>query len=212
MLPTVRADYTKHPLRTGISQISFDAQASLVSIRSESSPNVVHIHSFYPDSSPENPELQHIASLVFTNPVKTAKWSKGKARRLAIATKTGAVYIWDGEAGWVEDGEEVCGGMMEGVGIPTRQSYFICLVNRADLAVTDFSAHDIHFAPDGSSIAILDKGQFCMLYEAEGEAEQNVEERKWDMNEGLTQVNEEEEDWEANQASFLSSNLDQILA
>jgi hypothetical protein len=32
------------------------------------------------------------------------------------------VYIWDGETGWVEDGEEVSGGMMEGIGIPTSQS------------------------------------------------------------------------------------------
>lgn len=64
-----------------------------------------------------------IASLLFTNPVKMATWSKGKARRLAIATRTGAVYIWDGETGWVEDGEEVSGGMMEGIGIPTSQSF-----------------------------------------------------------------------------------------
>jgi hypothetical protein len=118
----IRADYTKYPLRAGISQISLNAQASLISIRSESSPNVVHIHSFYPDAS-DQPNLTHIASLVFSNTVKTAKWSKGKASRLAIATRTGAVYIWDGETGWVEDGEEVSGGMMEGVGIPTRQSH-----------------------------------------------------------------------------------------
>ena len=85
-------------------------------------------------------------------------------------------------------------------------------MNGADPAGTEFSAHDLHFAPDGSSIAILDKGQFCMLYEAEGDAEQTMEERRWDMNEGLTQVNEEDEDWEVGQASFLSSNLDQILA
>jgi hypothetical protein len=54
-----------------------------------------------------------------------ATWSKGKSRRLAIATRTGAVYIWDGETGWVEDGEEVSGGMMEGIGIPTSQSQFL---------------------------------------------------------------------------------------
>jgi hypothetical protein len=48
-----------------------------------------------------------------------------------------------------------------------------------------------------------------MLYEAE--ADQTVT-QGWDMNEGLTQVNEEEEGWEAGQASFLSSNLGQILA
>jgi hypothetical protein len=48
-----------------------------------------------------------------------------------------------------------------------------------------------------------------MLYEAEADESMS---RGWDMNEGLTQVQEEEEDWETGQASFLSSNLDQILA
>jgi hypothetical protein len=125
MLPTVRADYTKYPLHSGISHISFNAQGTLVSIRSESTPNVVRIHSFYSDASSQTPDLHHIASLVFTNPIKMVTWSKGKARRLAIATRTGAVYIWDGETGWVEDGEEVSGGMMEGIGIPTSQSQLV---------------------------------------------------------------------------------------
>jgi hypothetical protein len=139
-----------------------------------------------------------------------ATWSKGKARRLAIATRTGTVYIWDGETGWVEDGEEVSGGMMEGIGMPTSQSQLVSFFDIGSWwAGTDFSAHEVHFAPDGSSLAILDKNQFCMLYEAE--ADQTVT-QGWDMNEGLTQVNEEEEDWETGQASFLSSNLDQILA
>ena len=123
MLPVVRADYTKYPLRTGVSHISFNAQGTLVYIRSESSPNVVHLHSFYSDSSSSNPDLHHIASLIFTNPVKMATWSKGKGSRLAITTRTGAVYIWDGETGWIEDGEEVSGGLMEGIGIPIRQSF-----------------------------------------------------------------------------------------
>ena len=122
MLPAIRADYTKYPLRTGVSNVSFNTQGTLVSIRLESSPNVVHIHSFYSDAFSQVPDLHHIASLVFTHPIKMATWSKGKASRLAIATRTGAVYIWDGETGWVEDGEEVSGGMMEGIGIPTSQS------------------------------------------------------------------------------------------
>jgi hypothetical protein len=51
-----------------------------------------------------------------------------------------------------------------------------------------------------------------MLYEIGPDAEETMEQKGWDANEGLTHINEEEEEWEAGQASFLSSNLDQILA
>jgi hypothetical protein len=122
MIPTIRADYTKYPIRAGVSPISFNSASTLLCVRSDSSPNVVHIHTFLPESSFGSPELPHVASLVFTNPVKAAHWSAGKASRLVIATRTGAVYMWDGESDWVEDGEEVSGGMMEGIGIPTRKA------------------------------------------------------------------------------------------
>ena len=80
----------------------------------------MHIHTFLSEQS-SNPEITHLTSLIFTNPVKTVKWSKGSGKRLVIATRSGAVYIWDGESGWLEDGEEARGGMMEGVGIPASE-------------------------------------------------------------------------------------------
>jgi hypothetical protein len=123
-------DYTKYPARTGISQITFDSQAALLCIRSHSTPNVVHIYTFLSDQS-FNPEITHLASLIFANPVKTVRWSKGKGKRLVIATRAGAVHIWDGESGWLEDGEEARGGMMEGVGIPARESQRPALEDRS---------------------------------------------------------------------------------
>lgn len=77
-------------------------------------------------------------------------------------------------------------------------------------AGTDFAAHDVISAPDGSSVAILDKTQFCMLYETD--ADETIREAKWEASEGLSHVMEEEEDWEASQTSFLSSHLGEVLA
>lgn len=92
-------------------------------MRSEATPNVIHIHTFLAESSASIPEITHLTSIVFANPVKSAKWSQGrdKSKQLVIAARTGAVYVWDGESGWLEDGEEARGGMMEGIGIPASE-------------------------------------------------------------------------------------------
>ncbi len=113
-IPTARTDLTRSPPRAGISQINFDAEATLLLVRVEHQPNVIHIHRFLPTA------ITHLASIVFSNPVKNARWCP-KGKRIATTTRIGAVYIWDGEGGWVEDGEEVRGGMMEGIGVPSRE-------------------------------------------------------------------------------------------
>lgn len=82
---------------------------------------------------------------------------------------------------------------------------------RADLPGTDFVAHDLILAPDGSSVAILDKGQFCLLYETDAD-ESLAGPNAFMAGEGLSHVMEEEEDWEAGQASFMSSNMGAVLA
>lgn len=181
-------------------------------VRSEATPNVVHIHTFLHDLSASNPDITHLASIIFANPVKSAKWSQGdgESRRLVVAARTGAVYVWDGESGWLEDGEEASGGMMEGIGIPAREPGSHLSENQlTGSAGTVFAAHDVISAPDGCSIAILDKTQYCMLYETEGD--ETIGGKGWEASEGLSHVIEEEEDWEAGQASFLSSHPGGIL-
>jgi hypothetical protein len=120
VLPTTRADFTKATPRAGILQVAFDNDATLLLIRLETSPHVIHIHTFLPTPNAASPVMTHLTSLIFTYPVKTAKWSPSGARRLAATTRSGAVYFWDAEGAWVDDGaEEARGGMMEGV--PSRK-------------------------------------------------------------------------------------------
>ena len=88
---------------------------------------MVHIHTFLPTPTSSSPDITHLAALVFAEPVRTARCCPGK-RKVAISTRGGGVYFWDGDEGWVEDvttstgdEHEARGGLMEGVGIPTRE-------------------------------------------------------------------------------------------
>ncbi|WVF71024.1 hypothetical protein IAT40_005820 [Kwoniella sp. CBS 6097] len=190
LLPSIRSDLSKPNPRIGVSTLSFDRDGTLLLIRIENQPNVIHIHTFLPTPTSESPSITHLASIVFNHPVKKAEWCPGdesKEKRIAVATKQagkieemtggGTVYFWDAEAGWVEDDETGLaaneyesrgargleetsdavyprGGMMEGVGVPSRSA---------------FSASDVHWAPDGSSLLIHDKAQlqFCVLYDGD---------------------------------------------
>ena len=60
---------------------------------------------------------------------------------------------------------------------------------------TEFIAYDTQWSPDGTALALLDKAQFCVLYEPEAEPGT----RRWN-GEGLTHVSEEDEG-----CSFLSN-------
>ncbi|ORY23945.1 hypothetical protein BCR39DRAFT_548449 [Naematelia encephala] len=175
--PSTREDVSKS--RGGVTQIAFDEEATLLLVRLDTQPHVVHIHSFLPDLTSINPHIKHVASLIMTETVRSAKWSP-KTSKLAISSRSGGVYFWDASASWVEEGkenEETQGGLMEGVGIPSR---------------TDFAVHDVVFSPDGKALAICDKEQFCLLYDNEVANVSAV----WDhglAHEGLSEVQEEDE-------------------
>ncbi|OCF75332.1 hypothetical protein I204_04187 [Kwoniella mangroviensis CBS 8886] len=209
-IPTTRPDLSKPNPSVGVSQISFDRDGASLLIRLDNSPNVIHIYTFLKTPTAESPDIQHLTSMMFENPIKNAEWCPSgsgsgtvKNRKLAVTVvgRTSALYMWDEEAGgWEEestddtDGElnkvekenDGRGGMMEGVGIPSR---------------SDFSANELHWAPDGSSVVIQDKSQFCLLYMNESETtdtDTNTDRsiKRDDVDEGLSHVVEEEEEEE----------------
>jgi hypothetical protein len=121
---------------------------------------------------------------------------------VAVTTRSGGVYFWDGDGGWVEDGDEsgeAKGGVAEGVGIPTCKSASFSRIIITLTKVTAFAATDAIWSPDGNSLCILDKpnAQFCVLYDdapADTTETDCSVSRRWDGNEGLTHINEEEEE------------------
>ena len=131
-LPAVRPDLSVFPPKAGISDVAFDAEGVSLFARSDVQPNVLHVFNFLPSSNSSEPTsepaISRLAVLVFSNPIRSARWCFSK-RRIAICTKSGGVFFWDGNSGWEEDSivsadDMSCarGGMMEGVGIPTRTS------------------------------------------------------------------------------------------
>ncbi|KAL7421320.1 hypothetical protein Q5752_004205 [Cryptotrichosporon argae] len=195
--PIVRPDLSRPNPRTGVSQLALDADAAHLAVVLDTQPCVVHIHTFLPSPTAGQPDIRHLTSAVFSNPIVKVGWSPGN-RRLGVVTRSQAVYLWDGEGGWVdEDDEEGAGGLMEGVGVPSR---------------TDFSASDLVWAPDGRSLAIQSRAAFCVLYDdAEAEAEAGIAGgaatsaprtprtlARWSgQDEGLSEVLEEDETYEA---------------
>ncbi|EIW73103.1 hypothetical protein TREMEDRAFT_42179 [Tremella mesenterica DSM 1558] len=179
-LQSIRPDLSKSHPKMGITDLSFNSDSSLLLIRKEDQPCVIHIHTFLP-SPGAVPNVTHLTSISFSSIVRNVSWAP-KGKRLAVVTRTGGVYIWDGESGWVDgekSGEEEKGGLMEGIGIPS---------------LTPFVAHDIHWAPDGQSLVVQDTDHFCLLYDDESDEKEkhgSVTGEKWE--EGLTVVCEEEE-------------------
>lgn len=210
-VPCVRGDITKSPPRCGISQMAFDDEGTLLLVRLETQPHVVHIHTFLPTPTSFWPEVASLACLILTETVRSARWCPGR-KKVAITTKTGGVYLWDGDGGWVEDGQEatdVRGGTMEGVGIPTRA--FMDDIVSGSPVETAFFTSDAIWAPDGNSLTLMDRvnSQFCVLYDDAPAEESGFGgescTRRWDRVEGLTHVSEGDEEEEETGGSHLSS-------
>jgi hypothetical protein len=93
------------------------------------------------------------------------------------------VYIWDGD--WENeadssivgegdaDGPTETEGVVEGIAVPHRESIRLVMqdldAQRQTPYTATFSTLDVRWSPDGQSLSVLDKPQFCVLYDAQVE-------------------------------------------
>ncbi|THU93629.1 YVTN repeat-like/Quino protein amine dehydrogenase [Dendrothele bispora CBS 962.96] len=177
----VKSDPTKPNPKTGVIQMDWNRTGTLLLVRFENVPSVIHIFSFpssssLPSFSPSNPSSPPSPStnpfltqtrlqtlILNTSPILHARWNPNpeRAGSLVACTGTKAVYLWsdewvsgDGGAGDVGAGtskeeEEQREGMAECVGVPAKK----------------FDTRNIHWAPDGKGLLLLDKEMFCCAFE-----------------------------------------------
>ncbi|KIM66308.1 hypothetical protein SCLCIDRAFT_1153469 [Scleroderma citrinum Foug A] len=143
-----RVDPTKPNPKSGAAQLDWNKTGTLLLVRFENVPTLVHIYDFPAPSDPFVPRLRCV--LQHQNPVLNARWNPVRKGSLVICCGTQSIYTWSDE--WVGDGgdEEE---MAECIGVPTTKKY---------------ETKDVRWAPDGNGLVLMDKDTFCCAFEVEG--------------------------------------------
>ncbi|KAI6047767.1 WD repeat-containing protein 8 [Pisolithus marmoratus] len=142
-----RVDLTKPNQRSGVVQLEWNKTGTLLLVRFENVPTLVHIYDFPAPSEPFVPRLRCV--LQHQKPVLNARWNPVRKGNLMICCGTQSIYTWsdewEGEGGEEED-------MAECIGVPTNMKY---------------ETRDIRWAPDGKGLVLMDKDTFCCAFEVE---------------------------------------------
>ncbi|KAG6911528.1 hypothetical protein DXG01_011830 [Tephrocybe rancida] len=145
-IPIVKADATKANPKCGAVQMEWNINGSLLCVRFENVPTVVHIFNFPTTSQSFTPKLR--AVLLHTLPVQHVRWNPVRKGNLALCCGTPSVHTWSNE--WIgEGGEEE--EIAECIGVPAKK----------------FETRDVRWSPDGKGLALLDKEQYCCAFEVE---------------------------------------------
>ncbi|OAX44364.1 WD repeat-containing protein 8 [Rhizopogon vinicolor AM-OR11-026] len=146
-----RTDPTKPNPKSGAVQLEWNKTGTLLLVRFDTCPTVVHLYDFPTPSDPFVPRLRCV--LQHSKPVLHAQWNPVRKGSLALCCGSGSIYTWSDE--WIgENGVEE--DMAECIGVPTN---------------TKFETRDIKWAPDGKGLVLLDKEMFCCAFEVEDGAE-----------------------------------------
>ncbi|KAG2154719.1 WD repeat-containing protein 8 [Suillus clintonianus] len=142
-----RTDPTKPNPKSGAVQLEWNKTGTLLLVRFENCPTVVHLYDFPASSDPFVPRLRCV--LHHSKPVLHAQWNPVRKGSLALCTGSGSIYTWSDE--WI--GENGVGeDMAECIGVPAN---------------TKFETRNIKWAPDGKGLVLLDKEMFCCAFEVE---------------------------------------------
>ncbi|KAK0198238.1 WD repeat-containing protein 8 [Armillaria mellea] len=141
-----KPDHTKPNPKSGVIQIEWNLTGSLLLMRFETTPTVVHIFDFPTPDAAFVPRLRSL--LIHSRPVRSAKWNPVRKGSLAICCGSPSLYTWSDE--WIgESGSEE--EIAECVGVPAK----------------NFDTRDMRWAPDGKGLILLDKETFCCAFEVE---------------------------------------------
>ncbi|KIJ45121.1 hypothetical protein M422DRAFT_207343 [Sphaerobolus stellatus SS14] len=140
----IRTSPEKPDPKSGVIQLEWNVDGTLLLTRFENAPTAVHIFAFPSSSEPFNPHLRSV--LLHNQPVLQARWNPVRAGSLIICCGTGGVYTWTSE--W-EDSELGIIEMAECVGVPTE----------------NFHVRNIKWGPDGKGFVLLDQTTFCCAFE-----------------------------------------------
>ncbi|KAG1718249.1 WD repeat-containing protein 8 [Suillus occidentalis] len=146
-----RTDPTKPNPKSGAVQLEWNKTGTLLLVRFENCPTVVHLYDFPASSDPFVPRLRCVFQ--HSKPVLHAQWNPVRKGSLALCIGSGSIYTWSDE--WIgENGVEE--DMAECIGVPAN---------------TKFETRSIKWAPDGKGLVLLDKEAFCCAFEVEDDAE-----------------------------------------
>lgn len=142
-----RTDPTKPNPKSGVVQLEWNKTGTLLLVRFENCPTVVHLYDFPGSSDPFVPRLRCV--LQHSKPVLQAQWNPVRKGSLALCSGSGSIYTWSDE--WIgENGVEE--DMAECIGVPAN---------------TKFETRSVKWAPDGKGLVLLDKEVFCCAFEVE---------------------------------------------
>lgn len=189
-----RADSSHPNPKMGVNQVEWNIDGTCLSIRLETTPHLAYVYTFLPTPEASLPTTITLsAAILFSRPIRSARWNPQRPRRLALCThdplatnlptlggkKRGmhvehvaeiigsGVYIWDGDweneldlsvANDIDEPRET-EGVVEGIAVPHPT----------------LSTLDIRWSPDGQTLSVLDKTQFCVFYDAQAEEQQEEE-------------------------------------
>lgn len=149
-----RTDPTKPNPKSGAVQLEWNKTGTLLLVRFENCPTVVHLYDFPASSDPFVPRLRCVFQ--HSKPVMHAQWNPVRKGSLALCSGSGSIYIWSDE--WIgENGVEE--DMAECIGVPAN---------------TKFETRSIKWAPDGKGLVLLDKEVFCCAFEVEEDGTEEI--------------------------------------
>ncbi|GLB36033.1 putative WD40 repeats [Lyophyllum shimeji] len=150
-IPIVRGDPTKPNPKSGIVQLDWNNNGSLLCVRFENTPTAVHIFDFPTTSKEFAPKLRSV--LLHAQPVQQVHWNPVRKGTLALCCGSQSMYTWSNE--WINEGgeeEEIA----ECIGVPVGLNQ-------------KFETRGLKWAPDGKGLMLLDKDQFCCAFEVQEE-------------------------------------------